>query len=272
MYYLWMSGETAGRRIGKTLVMEGDEEFLHEIADFMDALGQPQRLRILKAIEKESKDIRQIAEETGLTYENTKKHLRRLLETGLVRKEAGFSQPTSRGMLPVWKYTLAADAATTIIRNFGVFSTLKNSITDTLIASRMNEIRKSVAPLLDRSEAALVVISGPQDGRVFPLATNPIVVGREDETHPSSDPSMSHLALPAYHATVTRISHPHAMIYRDQDQWYIRDKGSTSGTAVNGVTIPAETAISIGNGDVIELGKGATSAWIVLIILPREPS
>jgi DNA-binding transcriptional ArsR family regulator len=252
--------------------MEGDEEFLHEIADFMDALGQPQRLRILKAIEKESKEIRQIAEETGLTYENTKKHLRRLLETGLVRKEAGYSQPTSRGMLPVWKYTLAADAATTIIRNLGVFSTLKNSITDSLIASRMDEVRKSVAQLLDGSEAALVVISGPQDGRVISLSTDPIVVGREDETHRSSDPSRSYLALPAYHATVTRISHPHAVIYRDQVRWYIRDKGSTSGTAVNGVTIPADTAIPIGNGDVIELGKGATSAWIALIILSQESS
>jgi DNA-binding transcriptional ArsR family regulator len=264
--------ETADRQDRKTLAMEGDAEFLHEIADFMDALSHPQRLRILKAIEDDPKEIRQIAEETGMTYENTKKHLRRLLDTGLVRREAGFSQTTSRGMLPVWKYSLIADAATTIIRNFGVFSTIRNSVTDTLVASRVDEIRSSVARLLTGSEAALVVISGPQDGRVFPLSVPRVILGREDETRRPSDSNPMYLTLPAHHASITRISHPHAIVFQDKDGWFITDKGSTSGTAVNGSSIPLDTPVPLRNGDLIELGKGATSAWIVLIILPLEHS
>jgi Bacterial regulatory protein, arsR family. len=160
--------QASGHRDRKTLAIEGDAEFLHEIAEFMDALGHPQRLRILKAIETEPREIRQIAQETGMNYENTKKHLRRLMETGLIRREAGFSESPSRGMLPVWKYSLVADAATIIIRTLGVFSTLRSAITDSVVSSRMDRIRTSMAGLLTGSEAALVVISGPQDGRVFP--------------------------------------------------------------------------------------------------------
>ncbi len=272
MYYLCMSGAAEGHRARKTLVIENDKEFFHEIAEFMEALSQPQRLRILKAIEKDPKEIREIARETGMTYDNTKKHLRRLLQTGLVKREAGFSQPTSRGMLPVWKYSLVADAATVIIRNLGVFSTIQDAIADFLPASRVEEIRSSVARLITGKGTALVVISGPQEGRVFPLTSTPVALGREDEAHRLSDTDSHYLILPAFHASVTRISHPHAEVYQEEKDWFVIDKGSTSGTAVNGSAISMDTPVPLRNGDVLELGKGPTSAWIVLIILPSEPS
>jgi DNA-binding transcriptional ArsR family regulator len=262
--------ETTGRQERKTLAMESDADFFQELSDFMDALGNPQRLKILKAIENEPKEIRQIAEETGMTYENTKKHLRRLLGTGLIKREAGFGQPTSRGMFPVWKYSLIAGAAGTIIRNLGVFSTIRGALADSMIASRIDEIRSSVARVLTGSEAALVIVSGPQDGRVFPLTASRISLGREDDTRRSLDKSHSHLTLPAYHVSVTRISHPHAIIQRIGGEWFVTDTGSTSGTAVNGTPLVPDTQVPLHSGDILELGKGATSVWVILIILSEE--
>ncbi|MDD1679619.1 MAG: FHA domain-containing protein [Methanomicrobiales archaeon] len=262
--------EAAGCRDRKTLAIENDADFVQEIADFMEALGHPQRLKILKAIEKEPKEIRQIAEDTGMTYENTKKHLRRLLATGLVNREAGFGQPTTRGMLPVWKYSLSTDVATMIIRNLGVLSTIRSALTDTLISQRIDEIRSSVARFLTGSETALVVICGPQDGRVFPLTVPRVALGREDDTHRAADKNPSYLTLLPDHVSVTRISHPHAIVSREKGKWFVTDTGSTSGTAVNGDPLTAGTPVSLHSGDVIELGKGVTSAWVVLIILSAE--
>jgi len=264
------AGETTRRHDRKTLVIESDADFIREISEFLDALGHPQRLMILRVIEKDPKEIRQIALETGMSYENTKKHLQRLLGTGLVRKEAGFGQQTSRGLFPVWKYVLTPDAVTAIIRTLGIFSTIGRSVSDSIVSSRLDEIRSAVTRSLTGGEAALVVISGPQDGLVFPLTTSPVSIGREDEIQIPRDKNRSSLILSSYHGSVTRISHPHAVIYHENDGWFIVDKGSTSGTAINANPAPPETPVPLHNGDMIELGRGATSAWIALVILVEE--
>ena len=54
-------------------------------------------LRILKFLEKKPRDARGISKEIETSYENTKKHLDKLLSIGVIKKEAGLGAPTQRG-------------------------------------------------------------------------------------------------------------------------------------------------------------------------------
>ena len=44
------------------------------------------------------------------SYENTKKHLDKLMSIGVIKKEAGLGAPTSKGIHPVWQYSLVPGA------------------------------------------------------------------------------------------------------------------------------------------------------------------
>ena len=59
-----------------------------------------------------------------MSYQNTKKHLDRLVSTGLVQRAAGFGRETDRGIAPVWKYSLAEGGLENITRTLGVFSSI----------------------------------------------------------------------------------------------------------------------------------------------------
>ena len=90
----------------ETVFLESDDEFLEELSDYLDVLSNPTRLKILKAIENVPKDIREISYEVGVSYENTKKHIQKLNTAGVIRKETGISSRSSKGVHPVWKYSL----------------------------------------------------------------------------------------------------------------------------------------------------------------------
>jgi hypothetical protein len=84
-------------------------------------------------------------------------------------------------------------------------------------------------------------------GRVFPLekgkysSPGPITVGRtpdNDVTIPESSISARHCIIRILGAQIT-----------------ISDAGSTNGTLVNGVKLPARKAQTVGEGDVITLGR-----------------
>ena len=61
--------ERTERKGEKTLAVDYDADFLEDLSEYLEVLGHPQRLKILRAIEEEPKDIRTIAEETDATYE-----------------------------------------------------------------------------------------------------------------------------------------------------------------------------------------------------------
>lgn len=90
----------------RTLILDTDNDDLQELSEYLDVLSSSTRLKILKAIERSPKDVRQISAAIETSYENTKKHLDKLMSIGVVRKEAGLSRPTAKGVHPVWKYSL----------------------------------------------------------------------------------------------------------------------------------------------------------------------
>jgi DNA-binding MarR family transcriptional regulator len=82
----------------RTVVLEQVPDYFNELSEYLEVLSNSQRLKILKILEKRPKDVRMIASEINTSYENTKKHLDKLISMGLIRKEVGLGQQTSKGV------------------------------------------------------------------------------------------------------------------------------------------------------------------------------
>jgi|UniRef100_UPI0037850C94 DNA-binding transcriptional ArsR family regulator len=65
------------------------EEALILIASWFRTLAEPSRLKILRALEEEEKNITELVEATGLTQANVSRHVQSLVDAGMVgrRKE-----------------------------------------------------------------------------------------------------------------------------------------------------------------------------------------
>ncbi|MCK4276251.1 MAG: FHA domain-containing protein, partial [Phycisphaerae bacterium] len=70
--------------------------------------------------------------------------------------------------------------------------------------------------------AAIQVIQGPDKGRAFSLGDDETIIGRESETAPLND------------GTVSR---RHARLWEQKGRWMLEDLGSANGTFLNGMRV-----------------------------------
>jgi len=254
-----------------TLVMEKNQDFLDELSEYLDVLGNATRLRILKSIERTPKDMRTISREIETSYENTKKHIDKLLLAGVIRKEAGMSAPTSKGVHPVWKYSVIPGGLEAIIQNLGLFSNLQVSCGDLALSARIDDVLKQYATETGKtaSVSVVVLLGGPEDGKVFTLAGESIRVGRADPGAVETYDLQVDIALSEEYAAVTRVSRPHCRLVRSSGTWQVEDCGSTGGTFVNNMRLAVHARTAIRDGDIIDLAKGVKGARIVFKV-PKE--
>lgn len=249
----------------KTLSISSDPVFLEELSEYLEVLSNPLRLKILKFIEREPKEITAIAEHVGMSYQNTKKHLDRLVSTSLVQRGAGFGRETDRGIAPVWKYTIAEGGLENLTRTLGVFSSIAIPMGYNDIAERIQDVRQALHESGDAGGPVLYVIGGTADGTSFILQNERIPLGREDPDHPAAgDKGM--VILPDEYRAVTRVTKPHAVLIRSMDSWQIEDNASTGGTFVNTRRLEPMKPTPLENGDVIDLSVGANSARFLFIL------
>ena len=62
-----------------TIVVEDTADSLDELSEYLDVLSSSARLKIVKFLEKKPRDARAISHEIETSYENTKKHLDKLM-------------------------------------------------------------------------------------------------------------------------------------------------------------------------------------------------
>ena len=245
----------------------GEGDIIDELSSYLDILSSGTRLRILKLLEKRPMDVTSLSRETETSYENTKKHLDRLLSIGVIRKEAGIGRETSKGVHPVWEYSLVPGSLERIIRTLGVFSNLRITGMDRTLDDRLNRVKGGVTGALLGSSPMVVVMGGKEDGRAITLGEGETRVGRRDPARPgAADPSRDIVLDDTYQA-VTRISRPHGRI-RVGNGVTFEDCGSTGGSSINGKKVLPNEVVSLRNGDILELGQGATGARLVLAIPP----
>ena len=161
----------------KTLSISSDPVFLEELSEYLEVLANPLRLKILKFIEREPKEITAIAGYTGMSYQNAKKHLDLLLSTGLVKRGAGFGRETERGIAPVWKYSLADGAFENLSTTLAVFSSIATPMGYNDIRERIHTVRSTFEESGGPEGPVLYLIGGPADGRTFILTSDRIPDG-----------------------------------------------------------------------------------------------
>lgn len=248
----------------KTISIASDPVFLEELSEYLEVLSNPQRLQILKFIEQEPKETAAIAEFTGMSYQNAKKHLDRLVTTGLVTRAAGFGRETERGIAPVWKYSLALGALENLAMTLGVFSSIATPMGYNDIREHIRAVRSALQESGGAAGPVLYLIGGPAGGRAFILDKDRIAMGREDSEHPTGSSGKTVLVPDEYRA-VTRVTKPHAYIIQTVNSWQIEDNGSTGGTFLNARRIDPFRKTPLSSGDVIDLSLGARAARFLFI-------
>ena len=249
----------------ETVSISTDPVFLKELSEYLDVLSNPVRLKILKVIEKEPKEISEIASRIETSYANTKKHLDQLVVIGLVKKEAGFGRETAKGIHPVWKFSLIEGGLETLIRNIGVFSSINIPMGYGDIQARLEPVRKAILKETGENYPAFHLLEGSVAGHTFLLKKDRILIGRYDSDSPSVS-NEGDIVLPEDYVTVTRISRPHAILARSGNEWYIEDRGSSGGTYINSERIEPMHRNTLRNGDIIDLAIGEHSARFVFVV------
>ena len=253
-----------------TIVVEDTAESLDELSEYLDVLSSSARLRIVKFLEKKPRDARAISNEIETSYENTKKHLDKLMSIGVIKKEAGLGSPTSKGIHPVWQYSLIPGGLESIIRNLGLFSNTRVQIIGGEISRRLAEVKNTLSQEVLGNVPAAIVLGGRDDGKIFLFRTDSLRVGRIDLERPADATGDSDVELSSTYTAVTRISRPHGKFLLKKGGWFYEDSGSTGGTVLNNARVEKNVPTAVHDGDLLELAKGAGSARLLLII-PSVP-
>ncbi|MDD4299277.1 MAG: ArsR family transcriptional regulator [Methanomicrobium sp.] len=248
-----------------TIAISNDPDFYEDLSEYLNVLSNPTRLKILKLIEHHPKEVREIAKEINTSYENTKKHLDKLLNTGVIKKEAGMGRQTSKGSLPVWKYSLIPGGMEGIIRNLSIFSNIDIRIGEDELNSKLKSVRSMLESGEKTGIPVVIVLGGEDDGKVWPLKEKEVPVGREDISAPEILKEGSIILSSGYEA-VTRVTKPHGRFIQRGDEWFYEDCKSTGGSYINNKKIQHGRENPVKNGDMLDLARGAKGARLIFNI------
>ena len=248
----------------KTVCVSTDPEFIQELSEYLEVLSNPVRLKILKVIEREPKEISEIASRIDTSYANTKKHIDQLVRIGLVKKEAGFGRETVKGIHPVWKFSLAEGSLEMLIKNLGVFSRVNIPMGFGEMQEKLESVRAAVIKESGTNFPALHLVGGSWAGHTFLLKKDHIAVGRSDPDTPSRS-NENDIVLPETYTMVTRITKPHVVISRSPFRLADRGPWQFGGTYVNTELIAPMHKIVLKNGDMIDLALGESAARFLFI-------
>ena len=249
-----------------TLIINEDSDSLEELSEYLDILSSSARLRILKFLEKKPRDARAISKEIETSYENTKKHLDKLLSIGVIKKQAGLGAQTSKGIHPVWQYSLVPGGLEAIIRNLSLFSNTRVNVVGSEISRRLDDVRGTLSKEVLGNIPAAIVLGGPDDTKVFMLRDDRVNIGRIDPENQAAFRQDLDVVLDEGYTAVTRVSKPHGRFIHKNEDWFIEDCGSTGGTQVNNKKIEKGVSVLLRDGDLIELAKGVSGIKFLMVI------
>ena len=107
------------------------------------------------------------------------------MSIGVIKKEAGLGSPTSKGIHPVWQYSLVPGGLESIIRNLGLFSNTRVQIIGGEISRRLESVKNTLSKEVLGNVPAVIVLGGYDDGRTFLLRNDGVRVGRSDPERPA---------------------------------------------------------------------------------------
>ncbi|WP_048148904.1 FHA domain-containing protein [Methanolacinia paynteri] len=243
-----------------TLEDHAEPGLLEELLEYLQAISNPVRLEIITFIERGPRSVREIANHINSNYDNTKKHIDRLLNAGIIKKEPGIGKETSRGALPVWKYSLMYGGIESIIRNLNSFSNLDLKIISDKAMEAIEILNENLSGPAGK-EPYLQVLGGDDDKKIFPVISPLTKIGRTTGKYFEEDKCS--VILSGSYLSVTRISGIHAEIQKNGTQYIFSDPGSTNGSYINYKLVIKGESIILSDGDIIDLGRGQTRARLI---------
>ena len=243
-----------------TLEDHAEPGLLEELLEYLQAISNPVRLEIITFIERGPKSVREIANHINSNYDNTKKHIDKLLNAGIIKKEPGIGKETSRGALPVWKYSLMYGGIESIIRTLNSFSNLDLKIVSDKAMEAIEILNENLSGPAGK-ETYLQVLGGDDDKKIFPVTSPVTKIGRMTGKYFKEDNCS--VILSGSYLSVTRISGIHAEIQKSGTQYIFSDPGSTNGSYINYKPVIKGESIILSDGDIIDLGRGQTRARLI---------
>lgn len=246
-----------------TVLLNSEDNVIDELSTYLEVLRSPVRLKIVKILEKKPMDARSVAGEIHTSYENTKKHLDRLLAIGVITKKAGLGRETSKGVHPVWLYEPREDGLTSIARDLLIFSNEGTIEKSSSLDKQISDVQRNVLFLISEGNPLITIIGGPDNGKVFPLIEAETGIGRgEPGFEPESKKSF--ILSPAYRA-VTRIRKPHGLFFKEGDNIFYSDEESTGGSYLNNKRLTPKSRVLLTDSDRLSLGEGTYHAEILFL-------
>jgi DNA-binding transcriptional ArsR family regulator len=246
----------------RTILSGSDPEFIAELSEYLDVLASPVRLRMLSFMGAKPRTVRQVAHEISTSYENTKKHLTKLLSLGLIQKVIGISdEPANQGQ-PVFYYSPLPGGLEQASRNLALFTSV-SAIGVPGLSERIETAKKGLLKILPGKGPVLSLTNGTESGRRYDLNGEIYRIGRSEDDKDSLLPEPA-IILGNEYRSVSRASRPHAWLRKKSGIWTIEDGKSKGGTYVNGKTVSHQPVL-LKNEDLIELSPGSLGATFLFL-------
>ncbi|RAP54564.1 MAG: hypothetical protein BZ137_01550 [Methanosphaera sp. rholeuAM130] len=190
----------------------------------------------------------------NITPQMLGQHLRRLVDANLVEEKTIKREvPNKIGKRSVKGYNLKDDAFEEILLEISF-------LTDELM--KLNTLFNSNEEYIDGKHCILTVFNGKDKGKSYKIHQDETVfIGRKSKYNKNELLTFT-ILLDNTYKKVSTIDKPHIKIYHKDNQWYMIDENSISGTYIDDKKVPHSTATKVKNNSFIRLSQGTGSAII----------
>jgi hypothetical protein len=232
---------------------DGNSKTIIELAEYLEILGSATRLAILQKIKTKPLDVQQITSTVnrrGDIHSSSrvsikKNHMDRMLELGLVCKKPGVREDNRA----VMQYSLVPGSVEAAIRTLNCFLQMNLNL-DTDSRLKIQTVTDNLKSTTENI-ASVRVLGGEDEGHVFPLVKSEIYIGRKSDSKTKGYDPENDIVLSNSYKAVSRVSKPHAKLFRKDGQWYIQHCEGLNGTSLNGKKLVGSHKEPLKNGALI---------------------
>lgn len=234
-----------------------------ELAEYLETLGSPVRLAILKLVQREPMDIEKISHMLWKEYsktstrENTKNHVDKLLNLGLVTRRPGI-----RDNRAVINYVMIPGSIETAMRTLSKFMKFNLNLE---LSDQVARVQEKISEEFSKSFAKMRVLGGVDDGKEFLLKENEVNMGRSDPENTGKFDPKKDIVLSDEYTAVTRVWKPHARMLLEDGKWFIEHAEGGNGTCLWDKKLIKNKKEPLKDGDIVSLAEGARGVRLVFL-------
>jgi hypothetical protein len=254
------------KKSSDTIIIEWDnrQNVTVEVLEYARILTNPINWHIIRLLDIEAMDVRVLSSqlyrhqitERPLSRQAIMKHLRQLLQIGVIVRKAGI-----RGNRTVTQYVIVPEGIETIFRSL---NNLQNYDLVITLQPNLNRVSGDFEKYL-RSFHRLRILNGPDAGRVFRLRKASIRIGRIDARNRDAYDPEHDIVLSEHYQAVSRVSKPHASLKAQDDVWYLEHLGGVNGTFLDSQRLRLHDPVPLSDRCRINLARGAKGAQLVFL-------